>query len=168
MAKLTPKFILKNCTIYTDRENRIGQAQEITIPDLDLTTEEFLNAGMVMKQQVVMGVLEAQSIEFKETAIDPDVIDLFGAPDKEYMVVGALRDADGGNQQDAVLYYRGEMNKLALGSWQPGEKAEADYTCTVDYMKFEINGQNIIELSPFSLKVRGEEVYGYSKSMING
>ena len=168
MAKCYPTFILKNCTLYADRENRMGQVSEITTPDIETVTVEFLNGGMVKKREVDMGVLNALTLGFKETAIDPGMLKLLNKPDTEYMAVGVLRDADGGNHQDAVLYFRGDMKKLAMGSWKAGEKSEVDYEISAHYLKLEIGDDEIYELTDCDTKIGGESIYGYSDSMLHG
>lgn len=168
MATNIPQYIIKNCTLFTDRDNRIGQVEEITTPEIELKTETFLNGGMVKEREVPMGVVSALTLSFKETAFDGDVMELLGQHDKEFMIVGAMRDADGSNAQDAVIYCRGLMKKFDGGSLKPGDKASSDYEVTADYIKLQIGDREIYEIDDFDFKVAGKSVFGYSDSMING
>jgi len=168
MASNIPKHIIKNCTVFIDKDNRIGQVEEVTTPEIELKTETFLNGGMIKEREVPMGVVSALTLALKETAFDGDVMDKLGQTDKEYMVVGAMSDADGSNEQDAVIYCRGVMKKFDAGSLKPGDKASSDYEIAADYIKLQIGDRQIFEITDYWLKVAGEIVYGYKDSMING
>jgi len=151
MASELPRYILRNCAIWTDRESKIGQASEITIPVPERTTADVRNAGMVKTRRVGLGY-EALELAFKMTAFDPQVIKLFTVGERDYMVTGALVDEDG-TIHSAVVFMRGVLKKPEAGSWKAGELAEADYAVDVNYLKLEVDGERLLEMDDFEVIV---------------
>ena len=152
-----PRYIMRNCTIWADRESKVGQAKEITLPVPEMKLEELRNAGMVMPIEVGLGY-EKLEASFKMTAFDPQVMKLFGllpGREKEFMVTGALVDEDG-TTHSAVAYIRANLKKIDPGGWSPGEMAETDFEVTIRYYKLEIDGDLVLEMDPFSVTVGGE------------
>lgn len=154
--KSTPAYILRNCTIFADRDSKLGQASEITIPPLAVKTEEFRNAGMHFPLGVRLGY-EAMELTFALTAFDPATIKLFGlkpGTEREFYATGALIDDDGTTSM-ASVYVRGHMTGLDAGAWSPGEKATNSFTVSVRYLKLEVAGEQLIEMDPFEVKIGG-------------
>ncbi len=152
-----PRYILRNCTIFVDRVSKIGQATEIELPVPKEKVEELRNAGMVMPIEIKLGY-EKLDMKFKMTAFDPQVLKLFGlkiGDTREFMATGALVDEDGATHS-AVAYVRGFLRETKADSWKPGDKKnENDYEVSVRYYKLEIDGENIIEMDPFSVSIGG-------------
>jgi len=152
-----PKYILRNCTIFVDRVSKVGQASEIELPVPKEKVEELRNAGMVMPIEIKLGY-EKVEMKFKMTAFDPQVLKLFGlkvGDVREFMATGALVDEDG-QTHSAVAYVRGFLRETKADSWKPGDKKnENDYEVSVRYYKLEIDGENIIEMDPFEVKIGG-------------
>ena len=160
-----PRYILRNCTIWADRESKVGQASEITLPVPEEKLEEVRNAGMVMPIEVPLGY-EKLEMSFKMTAFDPQVLKLFGlAPgrEKEFMVTGALVDEDG-TVHSAVAYIRGRLKKADPGGWKPGDMAETDFEVAIRYYKLEIDGQQVVEMDPFEVSVGGSSQTGAQRA----
>lgn len=168
MAQPIPRKILRQCTIYVDRVNQIGQASEMTLPPLEFKTETILNAGMTKEKTINMYVISELKAGFKELAIDKDIMKTFGKEDSEYMIAGVLRDAEGGNLVQAVCYMRGKNLKMDFGSWTPGDKAENDYEIAVDYIKYEEDGEPVFEADDYDIAVGGNSLTGYQNTILNG
>jgi P2 family phage contractile tail tube protein len=152
-----PKYILRDCTIFVDRISKIGQASEMELPVPKEKVEELRNAGMVMPIEIKLGY-EKLEMKFKMTAFDPHVLRLFGlkiGDTREFMVTGALVDEDG-TTHSAVAYVRGFLRETKADGWKPGDKKnENDYEVSVRYYKLEIDGDPIIEMDPFDVKIGG-------------
>lgn len=151
-----PRYILRNCTIFVDRESKVGQAKEITLPVPEAKVDELRNAGMVLPIEVTLGYEKLEN-SFKMTAFDPQPLKLFGlkpGSTKEFMVTGALVDEDG-TTHSAVAYIRGFMKKTDAGTWQNGEMSETDFEVSVRYYKLEVDGQELIEMDPFNVSIGG-------------
>lgn len=158
--KILPRFILRNCMLWADRESKLGQIGDITPPIPSVKLEEMRNAGMIKPHPVSMGY-EALEFSFKMPGLDPQIIKLFGLkPGDEnlFMITGALVDEDGG-EHSAVMTIRGIMTKADHGNWKPGDLAENDYTVSVHYYKLEIDGREIIEMDDFDVKIGGRSQY---------
>ncbi len=154
------KYGLRDCDLFADRVDKIGQVEEITVPVPEVKVEEIRNAGMVMPIEIAMGY-EKPEMEFKMPSIDPQVIKLFGLKPgvlKEYMATGALVDEDG-TVHSAVVFMRAFMKKADLGNWKPGEKADAGYMMSVREYNLEIDGNPIIKATPFDVEIGGVSQY---------
>lgn len=153
-----PRYILRNCTIFVDRESKIGQASEMELPVPKEKVEELRNAGMVMPIEVKLGY-EKLDAKFKMTAFDPQVLKLFGlkvGDVREFMITGALVDEDGATHS-AVAYIRGFLMHAKADAWKPGDKKhENEFEVSVRYYRLTIDGEAIIEMDPFEVSVGGQ------------
>ncbi len=156
-----PRYILRNCVLWADRENKIGQIGDISPPVPQMKVEELRNAGMAMPIEVNLGY-EKLEFSFKMPGLDPQVLGLFGLkPGTKHMflITGATVDEDG-EEHSAVLTVWGFVKQGDPGTWKPGDMAENDYQVSVREYKLEIDGDPIYEADPFDFKVRGISQYG--------
>lgn len=155
-----PRFILRNCMLWADRDSKLGQIGDITPPVPEAKLEEVRNTGMIKPRKVQMGY-EALEFSFKMPGLDPQVMKLFGlepGEDKPFMITGALVDEDG-DEHSAVMTIRGFLYKADHGSWKPGDMAENDLAVSVNYYKLEVDGEELIEMDDFDIKIGGESQY---------
>ncbi|CAH1657260.1 Phage major tail tube protein [Hyphomicrobiales bacterium] len=165
--KETPAYILRNCTIFVDRDSKVGQASEITVPPMKVKYEEFRNAGMVKPRRVALGY-ETLEMSFAMTALDPATLKLFGlrpGVEKEFMATAALVDEDG-TVHPATVYMRGFLDGFDPGAWTPGEKASTSHTVSVHYVKLEIDGSPLVEADDYDVKIGGESQTGGIRSAL--
>ncbi|MEI9428742.1 phage major tail tube protein [Mesorhizobium sp. Cs1299R1N3] len=159
MPSELPRYILRNCTVFADRVNKIGQASEITIPVPARVTGEVRNAGMIKPRKVGLG-FEGLEMSFKMTAFDPQTIKLFALNgEKDFMVTGALVDEDD-TTHSAIVFMRGTLTKPDAGAWKPGDLSSTDYTVDVNYCKIEVDGETLIEIDDFEVIVGGKSQTG--------
>jgi P2 family phage contractile tail tube protein len=155
-----PRYILRNCMLWTDGNLQLGQLGDVSPPVPTVKTEELRNAGMPMPISVNLGY-EALEFSFNMPGLDPDVLSLFGlAPGVEtpFMITGATVDEDG-TEHSAVLTIRGMLTAGDQGEWTPGEMASNGYTVKVRYYKLEIDDREIYEADPFDFKIGGVSQY---------
>lgn len=167
MASELPRLILRNATIFVDRNSRVGQAREVTLPTPEVAVEEFRNAGMVKPRDVNMGYSKLES-SFVETAFDPIVIGLFGlAPGvvKEFMATGALVDEDG-TTNNATGFMTGFLRQFDPGAWEPGTKAETTFNLSIHTYKLEIAGREVIYMDDFDVRINGVSQYQSIRSAL--
>ncbi|WFS02765.1 phage major tail tube protein [Rhizobium tumorigenes] len=160
MANHLPSFLMRNCMLYVDRVNKIGQIGDITPPVPKKKMEEMRNAGMIKPRDIDLGY-EKLEFSFKMPGLDPQIIKLFGLkPGVEtlFMITGALVDEDG-TEHSAVMTVRGNINSSHHGSWKPGDQAENNYQCSVNYYKLEIDGENVLEVDDFDVVSGGVSQY---------
>lgn len=168
MANNLPRFILRNCMLYADLESKIGQIGDITPPVPQAKLEEMRTAGMIKPRDVLLG-FEKLEFSFKMPGLDPQILKLFGlrpGSENQFLITGALVDEDGQNHS-AVLSIRGFINKTDGGSWKPGDMSENDYSVSVNYYKLEIDGNELIEMDDFDVKIGGVSQHdGIRKSLL--
>ena len=155
-----PRFILRNCMLWADRDSKLGQIGDITPPAPEVKLEEMRNTGMIKPRKVNMGY-EALEFGFKMPGLDPQVMKLYGIkPGEEnpFMITGALVD-ENGDEHSAVMTIRGFVYKVDHGTWKPGDMAENDHQCSVNYYKLEVDGEELIEMDDFDVKIGGESQY---------
>lgn len=151
-----PRFIMRNCMLWADRESKLGQIGDITPPVPSVKLEEMRNAGMIKPREVNLGY-EKLEFSFKMPGLDPQVIRLFGlkpGSENPFMITGALVDEDGG-EHSAVMTIRGFLKQADAGTWKAGDMAENDYMVSVNYYKLEVDGDELIEMDDFDVKVGG-------------
>lgn len=157
MASERPRHIMRNASLFINRDNYIGQASEIGFPEVEVKTEEIFNGGMVMPIECQMGY-EMPKISFKLSGMDPVVMKLFGlriGVETELMATAANVDDDGTVHQ-MTAYMRGFIKKMAPDSHKRGDKTELDEEFSVRYCKLEIDGQPVYEIDPFGFSSGGE------------
>ena len=155
-----PAFILKDATIVANDRNRIGQASEIVIPVLEKTTEEARNAGMIKAREVFMGY-EATRASFIETAFDPAMIALLGVGQNDKFIARGYLQSEDGTEHAARFEFFGDVLRMDPGTWQPGNRAQAEYEITVHSgsLFIETNGADVevFAFDDFSVRVMGRE-----------
>ena len=156
-----PRFIMRNCTLWADRENKIGQIGDITPPVPTEKLEEMRNSGMIKPREVKLG-FEKLEFSFKMPGMDPQIMKVFGlAPGTEtpFMITGALVSEDG-TTHSAVMTIRGFLKSADPGTWKPGDMSENDLSCAVHYYKLEIDGEVLIEMDDFDVSIGGVSQHG--------
>lgn len=156
MANNLPRFLMRNCMLWADRESLLGQVGDITPPVPQVKLEEMRNAGMIKPREVNLGY-EKLEFSFKMPGLDPLVIKLFGlkpGSENPFMITGALVDEDG-TEHSAVMTIRGFLKQADAGTWKAGDMAENDYMVSVNYYKLEVDGDELIEMDDFDVKIGG-------------
>lgn len=154
--KTLPRGILRDCMLWADRESKLGQIGDMTIPVIEAKREGMRNAGMIKERQVQLGY-NALELNFKMPGLDPQILKLHGIKigvENPFLITGALVDEDG-TTHSAVISIRAKLFKVDHGSWKPGDLAENDIGVDVNYYKLEIDGEEIFEIDDFEFKVGG-------------
>lgn len=155
MPNKLPSFILKDCTLLAAGDNRIGQVSEITIPVMAKTMEEFRNAGMIKPRMVTMG-FEATSCSFKETAFDPDMLQLFGIGRDDKLIALGYMESEDGTQHAVRFEMRADVTEVNAGSWATAQKAETTYEVTVHEGALFVDDAEIYAFTDFEMRVGGQ------------
>lgn len=152
-----PGYILYDCTLAAGAAgNRIGQVSEITIPVMGKTIEEFRNAGMIKPREISLGY-EVTTASFKETAFDPDMLELFGIGNASSIIAyGAMKSEDG-TEHAAQFAMVCDVKVIDPGSWAPGGKHEVSYELAVHSGTLTIDGLEVWHFDDFSIRVGGRE-----------
>jgi len=155
------RYVMRDCDLFADREDLIGQVEEITIPVPEVKTEEMRNAGMIKAREVHMGY-EKSEMSFKMPNMTPQTLKLFGlkpGATREFMATAALGDEDG-TVHSAVCFMRGFMKKVDMGSLKPGEMGGVSYEVAVHEYNFEIDEEPIFKVSDYDIEIGGVSQYG--------
>lgn len=155
-----PRLILRNCMLWADRVSQLGQIGDITPPVPQVKLEEMRNAGMIKPREVNLGY-EKLGFSFKMPGLEPQILKLFGlrpGTENPFMITGALVDEDG-TEHSAVMTIRGFLYQGDPGTWKAGDLAENDYSVSVNYYKLEVDGNELIEMDDFDVKIGGESQY---------
>lgn len=165
--KNLPRGIMRDCSLWANRESLLGQIGDITPPVLTQKREDMRNAGMPRPRKVALGY-EATEFSFKMPGLIVPVLKLFGvAPGVEhpFLITGAFVDEDG-TVHSGVLSVRGRLGTADHGTWQPGELSENNYTVDCNYYKLEVDGEEIYEVSDFDVRVGGVSQYAGIRSAL--
>ncbi len=151
-----PAYILKNCNLLVAGENRIGQCASITIPVPERQMEEFRNAGMIKPREVAMGY-NVTTCTFREAALDPAVLKLFGIVTGNHPVIayGYLED-EGGQEHHARFEMVADFKSQNGGDWTPGDKNEPEYELAVHEGRLVIDDEEIFAFDDFSFTINGK------------
>lgn len=158
--KTLPRGILRDCMLWADRESKLGQIGDMTLPVIEAKRETMRNGGMIKERNVHLGY-NALELGFKMPGLDPQVLKLHGIRigiEHPFQITGALVDEDG-TTHSVVVSIRAKLNKVDHGTWKPGDLAENDFGVDVNYYKLEIDGEEIYEIDDFDLKVGGVSQY---------
>lgn len=155
MPSKLPAYVLKDVSLLAAGDNRIGQVSEITIPVMSKTTEEFRNAGMIKPRMVTMGY-EATSCSFKETAFDPDMLQLFGIGRDDKLIALGYMESEDGTEHAVRFEMRADVTEVNAGSWATAQKAETTYEVTVHEGALFIDDVEIYAFTDFEVRVGGQ------------
>ena len=155
MAK-KPGYILKDCTISLEGDNRIGQAKSMTLPVIERKVEEMRNAGMIKPREVAMGY-EKTEAAFTEAAFDPAAMALFGVyPNRDTnIIVYGYMESENGTEHSARAECVAMLKKMDAGDWAPGEAAEAQYDIAVHEVRLFVDETLIYEIDDFTASFNG-------------
>lgn len=156
MASNLPSYILRDCTLFVDKESQIGQTDEITIPVLEVKTEEMRNGGMIKPREIHLGY-NATSASFKFTSFDPALIALFGleaGSEIPIIAYGYFQDEDG-TTHSGRAEMRGFFKKFDAGSWKAGDVASSETEFTAHSYRIFMDDEEILSVDDFDISRNG-------------
>lgn len=133
--------ILKNFTLFVDGRGFAGQIDELKLPTLSLTGEDFRAGGMDAPVFVEMGQ-EKLEASFTLSGYESETLALWGVgPGQVVPMVarGALESLDGGVQAVKVTM-NGTIKSVEPGNWKAGEKSSLQFTLDLRNYKYEQDG----------------------------
>lgn len=160
MGNKLPAFIMTDCTLAVPGAggNRIGQVSEITIPVMEKTIETFRNGGMIKPREVAMGY-EITTASFKETALDPDMLQLYGFGNAESIIAyGSMRSEDG-TEHAARFEMVCDVKSVDMGNWASAQKGEVSYGLSVHSGILYIDDAEVYAFDDFGVRVGGVEQF---------
>jgi len=158
MSNRLPAYILKDVTLVAADGNRSGQTMEITIPVMEKTMEDFRNAGMLKPREVSMGY-EVTTCSFKETAFDPEMLQLYGIGQGRAspLIAYGYMESEDGREHSTRFEMSVDVKKIDAGSWSPASKAETEYEVTVHSGVLYVDDAEVFAFDDFSMRIGGVE-----------
>jgi Bacteriophage tail tube protein len=159
MSGNLPAYILKSCTLFVDKETKVGQTEQITLPTLEIKTEEMRNGGMIKPREVPMGY-NVTTASFTVVGVDPALYKLLGfAPGANVPIIayGYVQDEDGA-EHSARAEMTCLVKKLDGGDWKEAEVAPTQIEMAVHAYRFFMDDEEVARLDDFNAVFGGVSV----------
>jgi P2 family phage contractile tail tube protein len=138
------KDIMRNVAAFVDGRNYAGQCSQVTLPELNIQTEEFRPGGSDAPMEMDMG-MEALRASMQFVSVPAEVMKLLGKDDVNLTVRGAMKSYDG-TTKGATAQLRGKFIGQNPGEWQAGSASNFTATFAAHYYKLSIGGEQIHEI----------------------
>ncbi len=139
---------LKNFILFNEAYSMQGKVSEVTLPKLQLKTDDWRGAGMLGEVKADMG-LDPQPLECKAGGYLSTVMRQFGVAQYDGVMqrfVGAYQADDTGIVTAAELITRGRHTEIDPGNAKPGDANEFAWTTAWTYLKWTVNGFVDVEI----------------------
>lgn len=131
--------VLKDFNLFIDGEGYIGRAEEVTLPVLEMNTDEYRGAGMDAPIDIDVGLNKLRvSLSLKD--FDDRVHRVFAKPELPITVRGEIQ-AQGEPSRAVLAQMRGMFTKVDPGTWQTGSPGKLAGEGTLTFYKLTINGR---------------------------
>ena len=145
--------ILKNFNIYVDGRSYAGNAEEVTLPNLNITGEDYRAGGMDAAVEIDMGMDKLEAT-FKVSKLDRHLIAKFGATSGGRIPLvfrGALEDLDG-TVTPVVVTMHGKIHGLETDTVTPGAKVGQTYRMALTRYIYEQGGETLHDIDVLNCK----------------
>lgn len=146
--------ILKNFNLFVDGRGYAGNADEIQLPTLASTIEDYRGGGLDTSVPVEMGQ-EKMEASFTLSKFDPDILSLWGvAPGATVPVVarGALESFVSAGVTRVVARMTGTIRSIEPGAWTAGEKPTWKFTMDLTAYTYIQGGRTIHDIDVLNMK----------------
>jgi len=151
------KDVMRNVAAFVDGRNYAGQCNQVTLPELNIQTEEMRAGGMDAPIEMDMG-MEAMRASLQFMTVPAEALKLLGQRDVPLTLRGALTSYDG-TVKGATAELRGRFVGNNPGDWQAGSQANFTATFAAHYYKLTIEGEEIyeIDIERMVRRINGED-----------
>ena len=149
------KDILSGLNAYVDGRSYVGEVVELVLPKLTPKLREYMAGGLGAPLEIPTGELEKLESEFTLAGVNPTVITTFGVT-LNHAVPFSFRgvtQSESGSEGKVVVTQRGLVKSLDWGTWKPGEESPLKVGMSVQYYRYDYNGQTLIEADPLNYKL---------------
>lgn len=152
---------MTNCAVLIDGFAFIGQAEEVTLPDIVALVSETKGLGMMGKLELPTGGIDKMSAKIKWNSAYPEVLTLSADPftAHQFQIRANLETWEASSlvgSQDYIVFLTATFKKHPLGAFKPFENAEFETELNVTRVKQVIDGVVINEVSVFGNKWRSD------------
>lgn len=163
-----------NANIYVEGNSILGQAEEVSVPEIKYSLSEHKALGLVGKMEFFSGI-DKLECKIKWNSFYKDTLVKFADPFKslQLQVRSSLEEygATGRTAQKAVVVHMTAQNKNFPGAnFKQHDNVEMESTLGVTYYKLVIDGQNIVEIDVLAniYKVNGVDMLSTYRANIGG
>jgi uncharacterized protein len=152
--------ILKDYNCFLDGLGKVGLADEITLPTLELTTEDHRAGGMDVPIALDLG-MEALELSVALSEHDPEVFKNFGKRDQNGVSFTFLANmVDDTNVTPYRVKTRGMIKMIEPGTIQTGQKNPLNFTMRLRYYELAIGNEELIAIDAdnFIRRIDGVDV----------
>lgn len=137
---------LRNFNVMIDGRGYAGMADEVTLPTMNIVTEDHRAGGMDSPVQIDMG-MELMELSIVLSDYNEDVIAGFGllGTGVPLTIRGAIQ-RQGEEAQSVVIKMLGGMKTREIGSWKAGSKQTTTLTYSVRKYSETINGTEYVNI----------------------
>lgn len=138
--------VLKNFNLFVDGRGFAGLCDEVTLPELAITTVDHRAGGMDGVAKLDMG-WEAMELGFKLAEHSPVVFRQLGLVNQAAVQVTFRAAMVNDSEVEAyVIHARGMYQSVNLGSTSLGDKQPLEATLALRYFRLSIGGEDYVEV----------------------
>lgn len=151
------KDVMRNVAAFVDGRNYAGQCSQVTLPELNIQTEEMRAGGMDAPIEMDMG-MEALRASLQFLTVPTEVMKLLGKRDIPLTLRGGLISHDG-TIKGATAELRGKFVGQNPGDWQAGSQSNFTATFAAHYYKLTVEGEEVYEIDVERMvrRINGED-----------
>lgn len=144
--------VLKGFTLYVDGRGYVGRVESVTLPNLELQTDEYRGGGMDAAVDLDMG-MNKLDVSMTVADYDPELIKEFGlmSADTPIVVRGAFQ-RQGEAVVPVIIRMRGGFKSIGRGQFQQGQRANLELTANVNRYSETINGETVVDIDIINSK----------------
>lgn len=136
--------VLTKVALFADGRSYAGECNQVTLPELNIQTEEFRAGGMDSPVEMDMG-MDAMRASFEFLSVPAEIMKLFGREDVPVTCRGLLKSHDG-TKRGATAELRGKFIGQNPNNWQAGQQNNYTGTFAVTFYRLTIGGEVIHEI----------------------
>lgn len=154
------KDVMRNVAAFVDGRNYAGQCSQVTLPELNIQTEEMRAGGMDAPIEMDMG-MEALRATLQFLTVPAEVMKLLGKREIPLTLRGGLISHDG-TVKGATAELRGKFVGNNPGDWAAGAQGAFTAVFAAHYYKLTIEGEEIheIDIERMVRVINGEDQLG--------
>lgn len=162
--------IIRNINLFVDGRGYAGQIEEITLPKITSTMQEYKAGGMSAPIDIPMGGHEKLETDFTLRSFDPDVLKLFNVnmgSEVKLTARGAVT-TDAGKIKAVIVKMEGLIKEFDMGAWKAADELKLKVSMSLKYYKLEFDKKDIIESNPekMELKVNGKDLLADTRTAL--
>ena len=143
---------LKNFNVFSEAVPYLGVAKQVELPKITMASEEYRGAGMIAPLDIDLG-LEKLEMTVTYGGIIPAIMRQMGEPridGLQLRYVGAYQSDSTGAPAVGELVTRGRIMEMDPGSAEAGADTEWKVQQTLAYLKWSVNGTEVIAIDVMS------------------